>query len=149
MFQALLAVIISASIIVAAHADANYNSLHWWQYLGILVWLKGFFFESVSDFQLSSFIKKRHDKLEIMKSGLWKFSRHPNYYGEILQWWGIWLIAIGLPYGFWAIISPLTISLLIFFVSGVPILEKKYKSNENYQKYAQKTSILIPWFPKK
>jgi steroid 5-alpha reductase family enzyme len=143
-FQAILAVVISASVIVAASASPSYNTLHWWQYLGILVWLKGFVFESVSDFQLVQFLKKNPAKGEVMKTGLWKYSRHPNYFGEILQWWGIWLLVLGLPYSWWALVSPLTITILLVFVSGIPMLEKRYKNIEQYQKYAKKTSILVP-----
>jgi steroid 5-alpha reductase family enzyme len=80
---------------------------------------------------------------------LWRYSRHPNYFGEILQWWGIWLCVFSLPYGPLAIISPLTITWLIVFVSGVPLLEKRYAKDKTYQAYAAQTSRLIPLPPKK
>jgi steroid 5-alpha reductase family enzyme len=149
LFQAFLAVVISTSIIVAAYADSTYNTLSWWQWLGILVWLMGFAFESIGDWQLSRFLNSKKSKDTVMKTGLWKYTRHPNYFGEILQWWGLWLLVLGLPYSFWAIISPLAITFFIVFVSGVPLLEKKYKNDKKYQAYAKRTSILIPLPPKK
>ena len=80
-------------------------------YLGILVWLIGFFFESVGDKQLANFIKNPQNKGKVMDQGLWAYTRHPNYFGEVTMWWGIWLIS-GNPL---AIIGPLTITFLIIF----------------------------------
>jgi steroid 5-alpha reductase family enzyme len=83
-----------------------------------------------------------------MQSGLWKFTRHPNYFGEICMWWGIWLTVATRTFGIWAIISPLTITWLLVKVSGVPMLEKKYEGNPEFDAYKKRTSALIPWFPK-
>ncbi len=120
-----------------------------WGILGALIWLKGFFFEALGDWQLKQFIKKPENKGKIMKSGLWKFSRHPNYFGEATMWWGIFIIGIGTGSGLMGIISPLTITFLLVFISGVPLLEKKYADNSEFQAYAALTSKFIPWFPKK
>ncbi len=114
--------------------------------IGIVTWLLGFVWESVGDFQLSQFVKNRRDKNQIMTSGLWKYSRHPNYFGEILMWWGIFIIIIPLPNSFYFIISPLTITILLRYVSGVPMLEAKYDQNEEFQKYKQRTPAVIPKF---
>jgi len=103
--------------------------------------------ESVADVQLHHF--KSQQTGGLCRDGLWRYSRHPNYFGEILMWWGIWLIVVSLPYGFWAIISPLTVTYLLAFVSGVPMLEAKYKGNPAFEAYQQRTHALIPWFPKK
>jgi steroid 5-alpha reductase family enzyme len=80
---------------------------------------------------------------------LWKYTRHPNYFGEATQWWGIFLIALSVPGGWAALISPLTISFLLLRVSGVAMLEKKYAGNEEFAGYARRTSAFFPWFPKK
>ncbi len=112
--------------------------------LGIIIWLFGFIFESTSDKQLSSFISKPENKGKLMTEGLWKYSRHPNYFGEITQWWGIWLITLSAAYGLIGIIGPVTISFLIIFISGIPLLEKKYKYRPDFIEYKRKTSILIP-----
>ncbi|MBT4917191.1 DUF1295 domain-containing protein [Candidatus Peregrinibacteria bacterium] len=112
--------------------------------VGLLIWLIGFFFEAVGDYQLKEFIKTKKDG-EIMTAGLWKYTRHPNYFGEATLWWGIFVIT-----GTWvAIISPILITFLLLFVSGVPMLEKKYAGQKNWQEYKQKTSVFIPWFPRK
>lgn len=116
---------------------------------GVLIWIAGFYFESTGDAQLARFIKDPSHKGKIIQSGLWKYSRHPNYFGEVIQWWGIFLIAASLPYGIVTIIGPLTITWLILFVSGVPLLEKKYEGNPEFQEYKKRVSVFIPWWPKK
>lgn len=149
LFQAFLALIISAPVIVAASHSSHPFTMGFWQYLGLTLWTVGFLFEVISDRQLSKFVKNRSSKNLVMNTGLWRFSRHPNYFGEIVLWWGIWLIAAGLPYGLLAIASPLLITYLLVFVSGVPLLEAKYKDNKNYQSYKKVTSKLVPLPPKK
>ena len=116
--------------------------------LGVAVWLLGFYFESTADRQLSEFIKDPANKGKLMTSGLWKYSRHPNYFGEVTQWWGIFIIALSLPLGYLTVVSPLTITLLILFVSGIPLLEKKYSGNPEFEEYKKKTSVFIPLPPK-
>jgi steroid 5-alpha reductase family enzyme len=116
--------------------------------VGLVVWLVGFFFESVGDKQLALFIKDPANKGKIMQSGLWKYTRHPNYFGEVTQWWGIWLVALSVPLGWLGLIGPITISFLILKVSGVPLLEKKMEENPEFIEYKKRTSIFIPWLPK-
>lgn len=115
---------------------------------GILIWIIGFIFQVIGDYQLTRFAKTKQPG-QIMQTGLWKYSRHPNYFGEIAMWWGIWLMVATLPFGIWAIISPLTITFLLAFVSGVPMLEAKYKGNPAFETYKQRTPALFPWWPKK
>lgn len=117
-------------------------------YIGILTWLVGFFFEVVGDYQLAQFSKTKK-KGEIMQKGLWKYSRHPNYFGEVLLWWGIFLMAFSNSYTPWLVVGPLTITGLILFVSGIPMLEKKYEGNQEFEKYKLKTSAFFPLPPKK
>jgi len=83
-----------------------------------------------------------------MKEGIWKYSRHPNYFGETLIWWGVYIITLSVQGGWKFIYSPLLITLLLLFVSGVPLLEKRYADDEEYQEYAEKTNKFFPWFPK-
>jgi steroid 5-alpha reductase family enzyme len=118
-------------------------------YVGIAVWLFGFLFELISDFQLSKFIKQKKEgntKGRFLKSGLWSLSRHPNYFGEVVLWWGIWLLAIDLssPYSLLTIIGPLTITYFIIKVSGVPLLEEKYMGNEEWEEYKKEVPIFVP-----
>jgi len=120
-------------------------------YIGIGIWIIGFFFEFTGDLQMFLFKNKPENSGKIMKKGLWKYSRHPNYFGEITMWLGIFVLGL-YPYNvlnFVGIISPIIIALSLIFVSGIPLAEKKYDENEEYQEYKRKTSILIPWFPKK
>ncbi len=115
---------------------------------GLIVWLVGFFFESVGDKQLRQYIKQKPPKDKILRTGLWRYTRHPNYFGEATMWWGIWIIAMGsLPFAWWLVISPLTITFLLTKVSGVPLLEKKMMKDPAYRAYARKTSKFFPRKP--
>lgn len=116
--------------------------------LGVLIWVTGFFFEAVGDYQLDAFIKNKDNKGKILQSGLWKYTRHPNYFGEVTMWWGIWLIVASLPLGWLALISPIAITFLILKVSGIPMLEKKYEGDEQFRAYQKKTNAFFPWFTK-
>ncbi len=112
--------------------------------VGIFVWLVGFFFESVGDAQLAKFIKNPENKGKLMQSGLWAYTRHPNYFGEVTQWWGIFIIVLSTPFGWISIIGPLTITFLILKVSGIPMLEKKMEQNPEFLAYKKRTSMFIP-----
>lgn len=113
--------------------------------VGMALWLFGFIFEAVADRQLRIFLKKRTGS--IMDKGLWKYSRHPNYFGEVVQWWGIWFIALAASYGWVGIIGPITITVLILYVSGIPLLEKKYRNDAVYAEYRSRTSAFVPLKP--
>lgn len=117
--------------------------------LGVLVWILGFCFEAIGDAQLKKFIKDPANKGKLMQSGLWAYTRHPNYFGEVAQWWGLWLISLSTPNGWLGIIGPLTISFLILKVSGIPMLEKKMADNPEFAEYKKRVSIFFPLPPKK
>lgn len=120
-------------------------------YIGIGIWILGFFFEFSADFQMILFKKKPENKGRIMTKGLWKYSRHPNYFGEITMWVGLFVIAL-YEFKAWNIISiigPIIIALTLIFVSGLPLAERRYKDNKEYQAYKERTSAIIPWKPKK
>lgn len=116
-------------------------------YLGLAVWALGFFFEAVGDYQLDRFLGNPANKGKIMRYGLWKYTRHPNYFGEVTQWWGIFIMVCTVPFGWVALISPLTITWLILFVSGIPMTEKPFAENPEFQEYKKKTSPFFPWIP--
>ncbi len=116
--------------------------------LGGALWLIGFFFESVGDAQLDTFLKNPENKGRLMRYGLWQYSRHPNYFGEVTMWWGIWLMILPLPLSALALVSPFTITGLILFVSGIPLLEAGLAKHPEFAEYKRTTSVFIPWWPK-
>lgn len=119
-------------------------------YFGVLIWGIGFSFEAIADWQLVRFKSKSENKGCIMDKGLWALSRHPNYFGETLVWWGLFLISLSSFKNIWTVISPLLITYLLLAVSGVPMLEKVLKKrNPEYEAYIKRTSAFIPFPPKK
>lgn len=118
-------------------------------FIGAVVWLIGFLFEAVGDAQMMRFKNNPASKGKIMRSGLWKYTRHPNYFGETLLWWGIFIIATGEGNIFISVISPLLLTYLLLKVSGVAMLEKKYTGNPEYDDYIKTTSSFVPMLPLK
>jgi steroid 5-alpha reductase family enzyme len=118
-------------------------------FLGVLLWMMGFCFESLSDWQLDQFTKDPSSRGKIMDRGLWRYSRHPNYFGEVTMWWGLYVLALSVPWGWISIIGPLTITSMILFVSGIPMTEKLLENSPSFADYKKRTSVFIPWFPKK
>jgi steroid 5-alpha reductase family enzyme len=117
--------------------------------IGVAIWLFGFYFEAVGDAQLARFIKNSENKGKLMQSGLWAYTRHPNYFGEVTQWWGLWIVALSAPNGLFGIVGPLTITFLILKVSGIPMLEKKMALNPEFDNYQKRVSIFFPLPPRK
>lgn len=149
LLQGFFLLVIAAPVFVAGMAQAA--EAGFWQSFamgaGTVVWAVGMYFEAVGDYQLAQFLKTRKHKEEVLQTGLWRYSRHPNYFGEILVWWGMFFVVLPLPYGWVAIISPLTITGLLAFVSGVPMLERRYRDNPAYQAYRKRTNALWPGRP--
>ena len=141
LLQTLILFINSLPIILFSCYQSG-SEITYYQVVGATIWLTGFLWESIADYQLMSF--KKNSK-GIMKSGLWKYSRHPNYFGEMLVWWGIFIFSLSAPYTYLGIISPVLITYLLFNVSGKPMLESKYKNNREYQEYIQSTPSIIPF----
>lgn len=123
--------------------------LTWTDALGIALWCSGFFFEAVGDYQLDRFVRDPSNRGKIMNQGLWRYSRHPNYFGEVTMWWGIFIIALSVPKGVLGILGPIVITTMILFVSGIPMTERPMKENPLFQEYCRETSIFFPWFPKR
>lgn len=147
MLQGLIMYIIALPLIV--NNISVLGSFYLTDIIGLCLWLIGYFFEVVGDAQLKRFIKDKNNKGKIMQSGLWKYTRHPNYFGEATMWFGIFFLTVNSKLGVFGIISPLLITSLLLFISGVPLLEKKYSDNVEFQEYAKRTSKFIPWFSKK
>ena len=121
----------------------------WTDLLGVLLFGLGFLFEAVGDWQLTRFKKNPAHRGQTIEEGLWRYTRHPNYFGEAVLWWGIFIIGLGSPLGLWGLISPLTICFLLLKVSGIPMLEAKYLGNPQFEAYKARTNAFFPWFPKK
>ncbi len=117
--------------------------------IGVCIWLAGFVFEAVGDYQLLQFKRDPQSRGKMMTSGLWTYTRHPNYFGEVTLWWGVYIIALSVPQGWATILGPLTITFLILKVSGIPLLEEKYKDNPEFQAYKRRTSAFFPLPPGK
>jgi steroid 5-alpha reductase family enzyme len=147
MIQGLFMLIIAWPIILTNSSLPS--GLGWLDCVGAGIWLIGFFFEGVGDLQLVRFKKYPLNKGKIMTEGLWRLTRHPNYFGEVVMWWGIYLIAFSVPLGWTAIISPVLITFLLLRISGVTMLEKKYADNPEYAAYMRRTSAFFPLPPRK
>lgn len=140
--QAVLATVISLAVIhVNLSAQAN---LSIYSYVGLAIWLVGFIFEAVGDLQLKRFLADPVNKGKLMMTGLWKYTRHPNYFGEATMWFGIFIMALSTEYGWVASISPVLITFLLLFVSGVPITEKSFESKPGWAWYKRHTSKFFP-----
>jgi steroid 5-alpha reductase family enzyme len=121
----------------------------WLDGLGVLIWAVGFTFEAVSDWQLARFLKNPENRGAVMNRGFWAYSRHPNYFGESLIWWGVYVITLAAPGTFWGILGPATITFLLLKVSGVPMLEKNLVERPEYRAYVKETSAFFPWISRK
>lgn len=125
-----------------------------WSVVGAAVWLVGLLVEAIADAQKSAFRAKEENSGRFIASGLWRYSRHPNYFGEMLVWWGLFLYAVPVLHGaaFAVVIGPVFITLLLLFVSGIPPLERsadeKYGDDPVYREYKRRTSILVPLPPR-
>ena len=109
----------------------------------------GFFFETIGDLQLAIFKSNPQNHGKVLSSGVWRFTRHPNYFGDAAQWWGYYLLAAATFSGIWTVYSPLIMTLLLVRVSGVALLEKTLKETRpDYLEYIKNTSAFLPWFPR-
>ncbi len=115
----------------------------------VAAWAAGFLFETAGDAQLARFRADPANRGRLMTRGLWALTRHPNYFGEALQWWALFGLALAAGREAWLVESPLVITLFLLFVSGVPLLERKYAGRPDWEAYRRRTSIFVPWFPRR
>lgn len=146
LVQGLLATIISLPVIIMIGGTiipaVGFASL------GIAIWLIGFIIEIMADMQLKIFLSVPENRGKLMTDGLWAYSRHPNYFGEVVLWWGIGLMTYGTMFASLGLLGPLVITLLIVFVSGIPPAERRSRTKPGWNAYAKKTNALIPWPPR-
>jgi steroid 5-alpha reductase family enzyme len=147
MLQGLFMLLIAAPLIaVGTNAGAALGVL---DALGVALWTVGISFEAIGDAQLSAFKANAANKGRIMRTGLWGLTRHPNYFGEVALGWAVWLVSLGSPLGPYAVVGPLTITWLLLKVSGIPMLERKYEGNAEFEAYKTRTSAFFPLPPRK
>lgn len=128
----------------------NAGTITWLGWLGALVWLVGFFFEAVGDYQLAQFKKDPRHKGQVMDQGLWRYTRHPNYFGDACVWFGIWLVAASSWPGVVTIVSPIAMTIFLTKVTGASLNEKGMRqSKPGYEDYVRRTSGFVPLPPKK
>lgn len=148
LLQGVLLWIISTPLVAAQYSSLP-TRLIWLDAVAVLVWLVGFFFEAVGDWQLARFKSNPENKGKVLSTGVWHYTRHPNYFGDATQWWAYYLIALAAG-GWWTIFSPVIMTLFLMRVSGVTLLEKTLKVEKpGYKEYIETTSEFIPWFPRK
>lgn len=139
--QAVLAGFIALPLLAAASGTAP---LGWLDMLGVALWLIGMFFEVVGDWQLARFKADAANDGKVLNTGLWRFTRHPNYFGEFTLWWGYFCLAVAAG-GWWTVLSPLLMSFLLLKVSGVALLEKDISTRRpKYADYIRHTNAFIP-----
>jgi len=165
MLQGVILWVVSFPLMAAQSYNAPFTV---WDGLGLLVWGVGFYFEAVGDRQLAQFKANPANKGKIMNTGLWAYTRHPNYFGDAAVWWGFYLIAFATSFGFWdcvgfcsfedilrhiggwwTIFSPIIMTALLMRVSGVTLLEKSMEQRPGYKEYIASTSSFFPLPPKK
>lgn len=148
LLQGALIMIVSLPLL-GINSSTGSGNLIWLDYLGIIVWLIGFTFEAGGDYQLMRFKQDASNKGNVLNTGFWKYTRHPNYFGDSAVWWAyaIFSIAAG---SYWQIIGSIIMTLLIIKISGVALLEKTLNETKpKYREYIKRTNSFFPWFPKK
>lgn len=148
--QGVLLWIVSLPLQVGMFGERPGSALWPLRIVGTVVFLVGLAFESIGDWQLAQFKRTPANRGKIFDRGLWRYTRHPNYFGDFLVWWGLFLIAWHDWQTTWTMISPLLMSFLLIRVSGVTLLEKNLKQRSNeYVEYTRRTSAFFPWPPQK
>jgi steroid 5-alpha reductase family enzyme len=142
---------ISLFPVTVYHGLKKPMSLGPWSYVSLGLFFVGFVIESVADYQKLE--HKLSEQKGFMRDGVWKYSRHPNYFGEILIWWSLWGATLPTTLSHpWAIISPIFVTFLLLKVSGIPLAEQnskmKYGDDSAYKHYVNSTNIVVPWFPR-
>jgi steroid 5-alpha reductase family enzyme len=148
LLQGVLLWVVSAPL-VAAEVSPTPASLGAVEGMAVLVWAIGFFFEAVGDWQLARFKADPANRGRLLDGGVWRYTRHPNYFGDAAQWWGFYLVAAA-GGGAWTAFSPILLTFLLVRVSGVGLLERTLKdSKAGYREYMERTPAFVPWFPRR
>ena len=145
LLQGVLLLAISTPLLAVQAGDAG-AAWRWSDLVGLALWIVGFFFEAVGDSQMARFKADPANRGRVLRRGLWAFTRHPNYFGDAALWWGFFLFALAVPWGFWTLPSVLVMNLLLLKVSGVALLEKTIvERRPEYREYIDDTPAFVPW----
>ncbi len=145
LLQGLLAWVIGLPAIAAVSGQTPPGPL---DFAGLALWIAGMYFEVAGDYQLSRFRRSERAEGAVLDTGLWRYTRHPNYFGEALLWWGIYLIALSAG-AWWTLFAPVLMTFLLLRVSGVSLLEKDISERRPaYRDYIQRTNAFLPWRPR-
>ncbi len=148
LLQGILMWLISAPLLGAQYYGAG-RSINIIDYIALVLWFTGFFFETVGDYQLARFKADPANKGKVLNTGLWRYTRHPNYFGDSAVWWGYGFFCLAAG-SYLPLFGSLLMTALIIKVSGVALLEKSLKEQKpQYKEYIEKTSAFFPWFPRK
>jgi steroid 5-alpha reductase family enzyme len=148
LLQAILIWFVPAPLVAAVLY--SHMPMGWLDYAGFAVAAVALLFEALADFQLATFRADPASERKVMDRGLWAWSRHPNYFGEALMWWGYFAIGFGASHQWWLVLSPLLVTFLLLQVSGVPLMEDKIDERRpGYAEYRRRVSAFVPWPPKK
>ena len=145
--QAVLMWFISLPLQLAQLAELP-DRLTWIDGVGLLLWLIGLAFESIGDWQMARFKSDPSNRGKVFDGGLWRYTRHPNYFGDAVVWWGHWLVAAATPIGRWTVLSPALMTFFLRRVSGVTLLESTMSKRPGYREYVQRTSPFLPRPPR-
>lgn len=141
----IMAVVLSPAYAVFSTDAPEFGIQH---FTGILLWCVGFYFEAVGDAQMKKFKAEPANKGKVMNQGLWRYTRHPNYFGEAVLWFGFGVFSINPDFWWLSFIGPVVITFFLLNVSGVAMLERKYDGNVKYAEYRRTTNAFLPWFPR-
>jgi len=148
LLQGFIMWVIAAPITAVQLSGAN-DALNILDCLGLILWTAGFFFEVVGDAQLAKFKADPENKGQLLRTGLWRYTRHPNYFGDAAQWWGFYFIALASG-AWWTVFSPIWMTHFLVNVSGVAMLERTLMHTKpGYEDYVERTNAFVPWLSKK
>lgn len=148
LFQGALVGLISAPLLqtIRSPLPAGWTAF---DFMAVVLFAIGFLFEAIGDLQLSRFRSNPSNRGKVLRHGLWRYTRHPNYFGDAVVWWSFFVLALGTPGSVWTIYSPLVMTFLLLKVSGVGLLEKKLgRTRPEYADYIERTNAFVPWLPR-
>jgi steroid 5-alpha reductase family enzyme len=144
LLQGVLALVIAAPILIGGYEAAPVGVTAW---IGVAAWVVGVFFEAVGDAQMERFRSDPANKGKLIQTGLWRYTRHPNYFGDACVWWGIFLVAADAWPGVLTVFAPIAMTVLLTVGSGARILEKSMSKRDGWDDYAVRTSMFVPLPP--